>query len=209
MPRWSTLSPDASVRSVLAAVAALALSIPSLGAQAPVAAPAPTPAAPHKFGWVLDATFEFGGEEVAEVIFTDGSRQSLTAGNGGTFSFGAEYRPVPRLGLRGTLGWKFSTSAADNVNVMFTRFPIEGVASWSLNDDWRVGAGVSHHANINLDFDGLGPNLKFDPATGATLELGWRWAALTYTAMTYTDEFGNDYDASAVGVSLSYVFGKR
>ncbi len=205
MPRWSTLSPDFSVRSVLAAVAALALSLPTLGAQAPAA----SPVAPHKFGWVLDATFEFGGEEVADVVFTDGSRQSLTAGNGGTFSFGAEYRPVPRLGLRGTLGWKFSTSAADNVNVMFTRFPIEGVASWSLNDDWRVGAGVSHHANINLDFDGLGPNLKFDPATGATLELGWRWAALTYTAMTYTDEFGNDYDASAVGISLSYLFGKR
>jgi hypothetical protein len=177
----------------------------TLGAQAPAEAK------PHTFGWVVDATFEGGGETVAEVIFTDGDRQKISAGQGGTFSFGAEYRPpsIPKLGLRGLVGWKFATSAADNVTVMFTRIPIEGVASWSLNKDWRVGAGVAYHTGINFDFDGLAPDVSFDPAAGATLELGWRWAALTYTAMQYRAEDGTTFDAGAYGVSLNWVFGKR
>jgi hypothetical protein len=200
------------MRTAFAALLALGLASP-LAAQVPVPEPvrrvAVPAATPHRFGWVVDGSFEFGGDVVAEVVFTDGSRQEITAGQGGTFSFGAEFRPTPRLGLRGTVGWKFATSAADNVAVMFTRFPLEAVASWSLNDDWRIGGGLVHHANINFDFDGLAPNVAFDPATGATLELGWRWAALTYTMLSYKDEDGNDYDAGAAGVSFSYVFGKR
>lgn len=197
------------MRSVRAAVAALLLAAP-LAAQTP-ATPAKAEPAPWKFGWVLDMTFEFGGDEVAEVIFTNGDKQSLTAGNGGTFSAGMEFHPsaMPKLGVRTLVGWKFSTSAAENVNIMFTRFPIEAVASYALTPDWRIGAGVTHHANINLDFDGLAPNVAFDPATGGTLEVGWKWAAVTFTAMNYKAEDGTTFDASAIGISVSYIFGKR
>ncbi len=156
-------------------------------------------------------TFEVGGDEVAEVIFTNGDKQSLTTGDGGTFSAGMEFHPsaMPKLGLRTLVGWKFSTSAAENVDIMFTRFPIEVVASYAVTPDWRIGAGVTHHANINLDFDGLAQNAKYDPATGATLEVGWKWAALTYTSMEYRSRYGDTFDASAIGISVSYVFGKR
>lgn len=203
------------MRSVArAALAAFLLAVPVFAqSPTPAAGAAPKPAAgePFRFGWVLDMTFEFGGDEVAEVTFTNGESQSLTAGNGGTFSAGFEVHPtrIPKLGLRTLVGWKFSTSAADNVNIMFTRFPIEAVASYQLDKDWRVGAGLTRHMNINLDFDGLAPNVAFDPANGATLELGWRWAALTYTAMEYTAEDGTTFGANAIGVSASYVFGKR
>lgn len=198
------------MRPLRAAAAALLFLATPLVAQSP-AQPAKAAPAPWTFGWVLDMTFEFGGDEVAEVVFTNGDTQKLTAGNGGTFSAGMEFHPpaLPKLGLRTLVGWKFSTSAADNVNIMFTRFPIEAVASYAVTPDWRVGAGVTHHANINLDFDGLASNVKFEPATGATLEIGWRWAALTYTAMEYRSKFNDTFSANAVGVSVSYVFGKR
>lgn len=197
------------MRYVRAAAAALLLAAP-LAAQTP-ATPAKAEPAPWKFGWVLDMTFEVGGDEVAEVIFTNGDKQSLTTGDGGTFSAGMEFHPsaMPKLGLRTLVGLKFSTSAAENVDIMFTRFPIEVVASYAVTPDWRIGAGVTHHANINLDFDGLAQNAKFDPATGATLEVGWKWAALTYTSMEYRSRYGDTFDASAIGISVSYVFGKR
>ncbi|MBL8998827.1 MAG: hypothetical protein JNL44_16050 [Gemmatimonadetes bacterium] len=171
----------------------------------------PAPAAQHRFGWVLDATFEFGGERVAETFFTDGSSQTMTAGQGGTFAFGAEFRPraESRLTLRGTVGYKFVTTAATNADIKMTRVPLEAVASWELPREMRVGAGLAYHTAIKFDGAGFGPNATFDPAAGATLELGWKFLALTYTAMDYRDEFGNDYDASALGVSLSWVFGKR
>lgn len=206
------------MRRLAAALLGLLLSVPLAAQQAGVSArpssreaSAAQPATPWTFGWVVDATFEFGGDEVAEVFFTSGDSQKITAGNGGTFSAGFELHPraTPKLGLRTLVGWKFSTSAAENVNIMFTRFPIEAVASYSLNSDWRVGAGVTHHAGINLDFDGLASNVAFDPATGATLEFAWKWAALTYTAMNYRAEDGTEFGANAIGVSVSYVFGKR
>ena len=51
-------------------------------------------------------------------------------------------------------------------------------------------------------------NVDFDPAAGATLELGWKWVALTYTALDYSAN-GGSLDGSAIGVSFSYLFGKR
>ena len=41
------------------------------------------------------------------------------------------------------------------------------------------------------------------------MELAWKWLALTYTALEYTDTNGNAYDASSFGVSFSWLFGKR
>jgi hypothetical protein len=82
---------------LLSALAAVALVTAPLSAQKPGAL-ADT-RAPHRFAWVLDATFEYGGDPVVEVTFTDGSTQKITAGQGGTFSFGADFRPTPKLGL--------------------------------------------------------------------------------------------------------------
>lgn len=194
----------------LAASAVLALPLDAQSSPAPAAvAASPKPA--HTFGWVLEAAFEGGGARVAETYFTDGSSQTMRAGQGGTFAVGMEYRPrtVPRLGLRGTVGWKFVTTAATNADIKLTRFPLEAAASWALDKDWHVDAGIVYHTGIRYDGGGFGPDADFDPATGATLELGWRWVGLTYTAMDYTDEFGYTYDASGYGVSFRWVVGKR
>jgi hypothetical protein len=187
-------------------------SLASLATVAVLARPLDAQQSPaHTFGWVLEAAFEGGGARVAETYFTDGSSQTMRAGQGGTFAVGMEFRPraLPRLGLRGTVGWKFVTTAATNADIKLTRFPLEAAASWALDKDWHVDAGIVHHTGIRYDGGGFGPNAEFDPATGATLELGWRWVALTYTAMDYTDEFGYTYDASGYGVSFRWVVGKR
>lgn len=194
----------------LSALAALTLATAPLAAQKTGALSGErVPSPSHRFAWVLDATFEYGGDPVVEVTFTDGSTQKITAGQGGTFSFGADFRPTPNLGLRTTVGWKFATSAADDVTLLLTRVPVEAVASWYLTPDVRIGVGGTYHAAVNFDAGGAGPNLAFDPAMGATVELGWKYLALTYTTMNYTDEFGEQYVASNVGVSLSWLFGKR
>lgn len=201
------------MRALFAALVATTLLAAEAAAQDPTPTSRPTQAAasttPHRFGWVLEGALEFGGDEFVEILFTDGSTQTLTTGQGGTIAFGAEYRVAPRLLLRGTAGFKFTSTAADNSNAMFTRIPLELVAHYALTSDWRLGAGAAYHAAINFDGDNLGPDLAFDPAIGGTVELGWRWVAVTYTAMNYRDEFGNDYNASAIGASFSWVFGKR
>jgi hypothetical protein len=34
------------------------------------------------------------------------------------------------------------------------------------------------------------------------VELGWRWIALSYTQLDYTDEYGGNWDASSFGLTL-------
>jgi hypothetical protein len=156
--------------------------------------------------FVLEGVVEMGGDRFGETVFEDGSRQTMRAGQGGTGAIGLELRPsvTSPLSLRTTAGFKFVTTAADNADITLTRVPLEALASWNFNPDWRVGAGVSHHARIRFSGDDFADDVAFDPATGFTLELGWRWLSLTWTRIDYTDEFGNAYDASSIGVSLSW-----
>lgn len=176
---------------------------------APLAAQAPA-AAPHKFGWVLEGSLEMGGDLLGTLTFDDGSTQKLYFGQGGTVAFGFELRPsaLPNVGLRTTVGMKFLTNASENADISFTRMPVEVMSSYYLPKDWRIGAGLAYHMNAKFNGDGFAPDESYDPAAGATLELGWRWAALTYTSLEYKAN-GNTYDASAIGVSFSWVFGKR
>jgi hypothetical protein len=192
------------------AVAALLLFASPLAAQQDVAQKSPAPATPHRFAWVLGGSLEFGGDELIELTFTDGSKQKIYAGQGGTFSVGADFRStaLPNLGVRALAGVKFTTTAAEDADISFTRFPITVVASYYLPQDWRLGAGVAYHTGVSFNGDGFVPDVTFDATPGATLELGWRWAALTYTTMEYSAN-GVSLDASAIGVSFNWLFGKR
>ena len=171
---------------------------------------APPPAGIHRFGWVLEGGVEYGGEVLVTLLFDDGSEQEILAGQGGTVAFGFDYRParMPQLGLRTTAGVKFTSNASSNADISFIRIPVEVVGSYYFARDWRVGAGLASHTGVAFNGDGFVPDVDFDPATGATLELGWKAFALTYTAIEYAAN-GGSIDASSFGLSLSRAFGKR
>lgn len=164
----------------------------------------------HRFGWVLEGGIEYGGEVLVTLLFDDGSEQDILAGQGGTVAFGFDYRParMPQLGLRTTAGVKFTSNASSNADISFIRIPVEVVGSYYFARDWRVGAGLAFHTGVSFNGDSFVPDIAFDPATGATLELGWKAFALTYTAIEYTAN-GGSIDASSFGLSASWVFGKR
>lgn len=79
----------------------------------------------YSFAWVLGGGLELGGDRVADFVFTDGSTQTMRAGQGGTGYAGVAFYPAgaPRLGLQGTVGFKYVTTAADNANITLTGFP--------------------------------------------------------------------------------------
>ncbi|HRN53469.1 MAG TPA: hypothetical protein PK788_08225 [Gemmatimonadaceae bacterium] len=186
-------------------------------AQGATPRPAPTVAAPpaaptpiHRFGWVLEGGVEYGGEVLVTLLFDDGSEQEILAGQGGSVAFGVDYRSsrVPQLGLRATAGVKFTTNASSNADISFVRVPLEVVGSYHFAKDWRAGAGLAYHTGVRFDGDDFVPDVDFDPAAGATIELGWKAFALTYTAIEYTAN-GGSIDASSFGLSATWVFGKR
>lgn len=179
------------------------------------AAPAPSPRygaqvpATQTVGFHVGAAFElageFGGDDVATVFFEDGTTQDVSAGQGITGAVGAHFQPskASPWDVRAMLGYKYVSANASNADIHISRWTLELVPSYGFAKDWWIGAGAVRHMNIKYDADGLGPNLDFDPANGATVQLGWKLFALKYTAIEYEDEFGNTYDASSVGAMVA------
>lgn len=188
-----------------AALAALLLALPAAAAaQAAPAAP-PTPRTGPSFGLVLEFGVEMGGDRFAETYFEDGSTQTMDAGQGGTLAAGVEVRPShdSPLAFRATAGYKFVTTKATNADIFLGRVPVELVASYDLPGGFRVGGGYVRHTMVRFYGGGVGEDVSLRDANGLTAEAGWRWVALTYTMLDYTDESGKRYDASSAGLTVS------
>lgn len=190
----------------------------SLGAAACIAlfsfadgrAQAPATAQPAT-RFLVGGALELGGDRVAEVYFTNGNSQSVNAGQGISLAVGAEYQvpKVERLLFRATVGYKYVTTAADNVHVRLTRVPIQLTANWMLAANLRVGAGLALHRGIRLRADGLGEDIRFGGASGPTFDIAYRGVGLMYTAMKYTDQYHATYSANAVGIAFTAVIPRR
>lgn len=169
----------------------------------PARADGTPPKSTWKLGFAAEGGVEFGGDKVATVSFTDGSEQSVKTGDGVTLSGGGHLRLSPSWDVRTTVGYKYVTTKANNADIHLDRIVVKGVADYFFNNSkWYLGGGIVHHANINFDAGGLGPNLSFSSATGAVIEGGWSFVAVTYTLMSYKDEAGNKYGADSIGISL-------
>lgn len=158
-------------------------------------------------GFVFEGDLEYGGDDVATVSFTDGTSQHVKLGQGATLAVGGHYRAAGSpFSVRGTIGYKYVTTKATNADIHVGRIVTEVVGNYLWPNDWWVGAGITHHSGITYDADGFGPDLGFDDATGPTVEMGWRWIALSYTNLEYKDEFGDDWDASSFGLKVTSKF---
>lgn len=161
--------------------------------------------------FLFEGALEFGGEPVAEVLFTNGDTQSVNAGQGGSIRVGGELTVpnVEKLRFRASAGIKYVTTAADNVNIRLTRIPIHLTANWMITDDIRLGVGFVTHQNINFKADGIGDDISFESANGPIFELAWKGVGINFTLMEYMDNTGETYSANAIGVTFSGVLPKR
>lgn len=192
-------------------VLANAQKAPPAPAAVPTQAEAPAPKTGPYLGLVLKFAVKAGGDEFLETVFTDGSTQTMYAGQGGTLAVGGEFRPGPEspFAVRGTVGYKFVTTAADNANIELTRIPIELVGTYGFSKDLWAGAGYVRHTAVKFDGDGFTDDVEFKDAQGPTVELGWKLFALTYTKLAYETEAGDSFDASSFGVSVTATFPRR
>lgn len=158
-------------------------------------------------GFTFEADLEYGGDDLATFEFDDGSTQDIKTGQGITLALGGHYRAAESpFSVRGTVGYKYVTTKASNADISISRTVLEVVGNYLWDNGWWVGGGITHHSGIKFDADGFGPDVDFDDATGPTLEVGWRWIALTYTNLDYKDEFGGEWDASNFGLKLTSKF---
>lgn len=175
--------------------------IGSLNAQTKTAARKP-------LRFLLGAAAELGGDDVATVLFADGSTQSVNTGQGGTLFAGGQLRlnDAEKLFLRASVGIKYVTTKADNAHIRLSRIPLQLSLSYVPVKKLRLAAGFVSHQAIRLKFDGLGENAKFKSIPGPILEIGYGVFGLSYTFMTYKDQNNASYRANTIGITCSGVF---
>lgn len=154
-------------------------------------------------GFVVQGNFEFGGDKIAQVFYTNGENQSVNAGQGVTLAVGGHYQfASPKLDISATLGYKYVTTKASNANIYVGRTVVEVLGSYSFTDSWWMGVGPVWHVNNSFHGDTYLQNRNFDKALGFTGKVGWKFVALSYTSINYNDQFKNKYNASNVGVDI-------
>ncbi len=152
--------------------------------------------------FLLGGALEFGGESIISVAFQDGSTQKMYAGQGGTFMAGGSFTfgAKENVELRTTLGFKYLTTKATNVNITLNRIPLRFTGLWKPIPKFYIGGGLCSQMGIKLNAGGLIPNEKFTSGISPTFEIGYHIFSLVITPMKYTGHLGNSYNATAVGL---------
>jgi len=147
---------------------------------------------------------QFGGDTIETIEYTDGTDQDILAGNGLVFYGGVLMDlPLDNAQLRSTLGFKYSTSAASNVDVSKIAWPLEVGLRYSLENGLFVEAGAVKHLAASYSSSGAGFNRddEYDTSIGLNLKAGWRFITLGYSQQTYETD-SEEFDASSFNVGL-------
>jgi hypothetical protein len=164
------------------------------------------PSAGH-FGPVLEVSGEFGGDNVVEVFYRDGTSQNIKAGQGVTVAAGLHYQPPEfPIDFAATAGYKFVRTEAYDTDLGMDRVVIKLTGTYMLPNHFWVDAGPVWHTDVHLNGAGYIPDVDFDQAVGVTVGVGWRWLGLTYTNIHYSSPVTGTVDGSNGGVTFIWKF---
>lgn len=117
---------------------------PSPAGPGAVSAPAAAPARVSPVRLVAWTGYDYGFQELLEVEFENGSRQTLRLNGGGVLAVGAAFWPLQdgRFETRATVGLKYDSIRASNGSVTYLAFPVEITESWNVRP-LRLTGGAS------------------------------------------------------------------
>ena len=148
-----------------------------------------------------------GGDALYELFFTNGESSLGRAGQGGFIDLGVQYQvpAVPKLLLRGTLGYKFLLNPTENANTRVTRLPLTFSTNWMVTENIRLGAGLTKHLSAKVVGDGFVESKELESPWGPRFEVAWKGVTLSYTMLDYTDQNNEIFSANAFGISYNGV----
>lgn len=157
--------------------------------------------------FLISGALEFGGDELQRVLFTNGETQSVNAGQGGSIAIGAQiqFPKTDKFLIRGSIGYKYLTTQADNVHIRLTRVPLQLTANFMAAPKLRLGAGIVTHTGVKFNSGGLGGDMNYTSNAGPVIEIAYYGIGLSFTALKYTDQNNKSYSANAFGITFSGV----
>lgn len=194
------------MKNIAFALTAIFATMGAAHAQSVAAAPAP-------FHYVAGLGASVGGDDLATANYTNGGSQTIKAGGGVYFTFGADYRVNPSFSIQGTVNFHVDDTNAKNGDIKFQRFPIEVLGYYHVSPQWRVGGGVRYTTSPKLSSGGVvsGLDIKFDNATSGVLEAEYFWTPkigmkIRYVNETFKVRGYQDVKANHVGISGNVYF---
>ncbi len=113
-----------------------------------------------------------GGDKVAQNQYSNGQDIELLAGNGWTWTIGADLRLFGPLALQVSVGQQRNRLVGANFDWDFVRNPVEVLVFYSVNEQVRLGLGA--HKTYNARFTESGSSFSayadYEGSTGAVLE---------------------------------------
>jgi hypothetical protein len=159
--------------------------------------------------------YDFGGDEMVTVPFTDGSTKTIKSNEGFYLGGGVAFLNRDRTWeLDLTLAYKFKLINASNGDVTWSTVPFEALAFYRF-DYLRLGGGVAYHINPRLEGTGIASNLdiKFKDALGGIVQVDWLITenvalGLRYTFLEYEAKapFTGTAKSDGAGVTFSWNF---
>ncbi len=173
------------------------------------------PTASAELSPIMSLGLHVGGDKLAEVNFTDGSTESLTAGGGLSLAAGVLFHTGESTGpeTQLTIGWQDDSSTASNGDLTFDRFPLEIIQFYRM-DQLRGGLGLTYHMKPSIEGTGFASqeNVDFDNAIGVVFEVDYMLANSNmylggrYTNIKYTTSIGSGSDD---GSNIAFILGTR
>jgi hypothetical protein len=154
--------------------------------------------------WILGADAGGGGDALATINYTDGTSQTISSGSGIQLKGGFTYTLNPSVTLLGTLGFEFVTTNASNGNVTFSRWPVEGLALWTLSEKVRLGGGLRIATNAQLTSSGAASNLgvtSFQGQLGVVLQGEYLFTPNNAITLRFINE---KYDVNGFSVNADH-----
>jgi hypothetical protein len=162
---------------------------------------------------LFKAGYDFGGDDMVRVVFTDGSSETIKTNEGLYLGGGAAIiNDARNWEFHVTLAYKFAMINASNGDVEWTMFPLEALAFYRFQKI-RLGGGLAYHINPSLEGSGVigGLDVKFKNAAGAVLQADWRIteqmaAGLRYTVIDYEAKGAFTGSTKSEGLGLTFSF---
>ncbi len=166
--------------------------------------------------WVAQVGLDFGGDEIASVIYSDGSDQTINAGGMLQFGGGILIDTMANSNIyqtQLTINWKFDSSNASNGDVSWDRYPLELMQFYNT-DLLRIGGGLTYHLSPSLTTSGFasGNDLDFDNALGFVMEVDYKFSEKGFVGARLTSieyQLSNSsetIDGSSFGITLGGYF---
>lgn len=186
----------------------LAILAATSSAQAQVAAPVKT------VSGFVGIGASAGGDKLATAFYTDGDSANIKAGGGVSFTGGLNFRINEQFSAQTSVTFHVDDQTASNGSLKFQRFPIEALAFYHINQQWKIGTGLRYVTGAKLSGSGVADirDTKFDNALSSVVEGEYMFSPQLSVKVRYVNEKfelkhrSGEVKANHVGVSGNFYF---